>query len=49
MAKQKKEDIPAVRYDNGRWITADGLSFNTQSKAEAHIFKNQVNQIEKAE
>lgn len=35
MAKQKTE--PAIRYERGRWITSDGLSFNTQAKAEAHV------------
>ncbi len=31
-----KKENPPVRYENGKWITTDGLAFSTQSKAEAH-------------
>ena len=38
-----KKNNPPVRYENGKWITTDGLAFNTQSKAEAHanVLSNQ--------
>lgn len=47
--KKKNNNTPAVVYQAGRWITNDGLSFNTQSKAEAHaaelINNNQIKTI----
>lgn len=42
MAKQNSKDaksISEVRYANGRWITSDGLCFNTRDKAETHVAK----------
>ena len=40
MAKKKTESKaqqPAVIIRNGKWVTADGLCFNTSSKAWNHI------------
>ena len=40
MAKKKTEikaQQPAVIIRNGKWVTADGLCFNTFSKAWNHI------------
>ncbi len=44
MAKQtKKEDTPQVVYQNHKWVTSDGLCFNTQDKAWKHA--REINQV----
>ena len=40
MAKKNTTTVP-VRFERGKWITSDGIVFNTQSKAQTHILKIQ--------